>query len=252
MLIKVKSLKGYKLHGRDGEIGHVDELYFDDKHWAIRYLIAETGNWLTGKQVLISPYALFAVNTDEENIAVNLTKKQIEECPSLDTDKPVSRQYEDDYYKYYGWPIYWDGPYMWGPSPSIVRDHEKWAQFSKSDKVWDPHLRSSYEVSGYYIQAEDGEIGHVEDFVIDDETWAIRYLIIDTENWLPGKKVLVSPQWINEISWSESKVFINLTREIIMQSPEYSDDSLLTRDYETGLFRHYNRKGYWINELGKR
>ena len=88
----------------------------------------------------------------------------------------------------------------------------------------------------------DGEIGHVEDFIIDDETWAIRYLIVDTHNWWPGKKVLVSPQWIERVSWGERKVFVNLSREAIKQSPEYTDESLLTRDYEIGLHRHYNRQ----------
>ena len=118
----------------------------------------------------------------------------------------------------------------------------------KSEKAWDPHLRSTHDVSGYHIQATDGEIGHVEDFIIDDETWAIRYLIIDTRNWWPGKKVLISPQWIERVSWSESKVFVNLSRETIKQSPEYTEESLLTRDYETGLHRHYNRQGYWVDE----
>jgi hypothetical protein len=103
-------------------------------------------------------------------------------------------------------------------------------------------------VSGHYVQATDGEIGHVEDFIIDDETWAIRYLIIDTRNWWPGKKVLISPQWIERVSWNESKVFVDLSREVIKKSPEYPEEFLPTRDYETGLHRHYNRQGYWVNE----
>ena len=223
MLNKAKTLRSYKLHSLDGEIGKVNEFYFDDHHWMIRYLIADTGNWLTGRQVLISPHALVAVNKEEQDITINLTKKQIEDSPSLDNDKPVSRQFEEAYYGYYEWPMYWD------------------SQF-------DPHLRSTYDVSSYDIQATDGEIGHVEDFIIDDETWTIRYLIIDTRNWWPGKKVLVSPRWIESVSWNETKVFVNLLRETIKQSPEYTEASLLTRDYETGLHRHYNRQGYWVDE----
>ena len=138
--------------------------------------------------------------------------------------------------------------HMWGVYPYIVRDPEKWRESTKGEKAWDPHLRSTHDVSGYHIQAADGEIGHVEDFIIDDETWAIRYLVIDTRNWWPGKKVLVSPQWIERVSWDESKVFVNLSRETIKQSPEYTEESLLTRDYETGLHRHYNRQGYWVDE----
>jgi hypothetical protein len=249
MLSTARTLKGYKLDSLDGDIGKVKEFYFDDQYWTIRYLVADTGNWLAGKQVLISPYALVAVVKDEEHISVDLTKKQIEKSPSLDTDKPVSRQFEEDYYGYYGWPSYWGGPDRWGSYPYIEREREKWKEVRQGQKMWDPHLRSTRHVSGYHIQALDGEVGHVEDFIIDDETWSIRYLIVGTRNWWPGKKVLVSPQWIERVSWTESKVFLNLSRETIKQSPEYTDDSLLTRDYETGLHRHYGRKGYWVDEV---
>jgi len=254
MLNKVKTLEGYKLDSLDGEIGKVKEFYFDDRHWTIRYLVAETGTWLADRQVLISPYALVAVNNEERNIAIDLTKKQIEDSPSLDSDKPVSRQFEEAYYGFYGLPVYWGGPYMWGAYPYFVRDREardreQWKAPVQGKKAWDPHLRSTYGVSGHHIQALDGELGHVQDFIIDDETWAIRYLIIDTHNWWPGKKVLVSPQWIERVSWGERKVFVNLSRETIKQSPEYTEESLLTRDYETELHRHYKRQGYWIDEL---
>jgi hypothetical protein len=248
MLSKVKKITGYRLDGFDGEIGSIREFYFDDRHWAIRYLVADTGNWLPGRLVLISPHALVAVNEKEQNIEINLTKKQIENSPSLDSDKPVSQQFEEAYYGYYDWPMYWDGPYMWGGYPHIERDREKWKRSTKGEKAWDPHLRSTHEVTGYHIQAADGEIGHVEDFIIEDETWAIRYLIIDTRNWWTGTKVLVSPKWIERVSWSEAKVFVNLSRESIRQSPEYTEESLLTRDYESRLHRHYNRQGYWDDE----
>jgi sporulation protein YlmC with PRC-barrel domain len=136
---------------------------------------------------------------------------------------------------------------MWGYFPNIVRDNKKWGDIKKGEESWDPYLRSTHEVTGYNIQAADGEVGHVEDFIIDDETWAIRYLIVDTRNWLPGKKILLSPFWIERVSWSESKVFVNLPMEKIKESPEYTEESLLTREYETGLHKHYNRKGYWVD-----
>ena len=248
MLIKAKTLKGYKLDGRDGGIGTVKEFYFDDRHWTIRYLVADTGNWLTGRQVLISPYALRAMNRKEQHIAVDLIQKQIEDSPSLDSDKPISRRFEQAYYGYFGWPIYWSGRYAWGSSPNLVPDCEKWEKSVKGEKAWEFHLRSTLDVSGHHIEAADGEIGHVEDFLIDDQTWAIRYLIVNTRNWWPGKKVLVSPRWIERVSWSESKVFVNLSRETIKQSPEYTEESLPTRDYETALHRHYDRQGYWVDE----
>ena len=246
MLNKAKTLKGYKLDSLDGEFGEVKEFYFDDRHWTIRYLVANTGGWLTGRQVLISPYALVAASKAEQHVAVDLTKKQIEDSPALGTDKPVSRQFEESYYGYYGYPMYWGGPFSWGPYPYPMRDREQWKQTSQSENAWDPHLRSTDAVSGYDIQASDGEIGHVEDFVIDDETWAIRYLVIATRNWWPGKKVLVAPQWIERVDWSESKVFVNLSREAIKQSPEYTAEALITRDYEAGLYGHYGSEGYWI------
>ena len=246
MLINVKALEGFTLDSRDGDIGKVREFYFDDQHWTIRYLVADTGNWLSGRRVLISPYALVAVRRDEQQLVIDLTRQQIEGSPSLDTDKPVSRQFEETYYGYYGWPMYWDGPHPWGAYPYIVRDREKWGNPAQKEKGWDPHLRSTLGVTGHYIQASDGEVGHVEDFIIDDETWAIRYLIVNTRNWWPGKKVLLSPHWIERVSWRESKVFVNLLLETIKQSPEYSDESLLTRDYETRLHQHYNRREYWL------
>jgi sporulation protein YlmC with PRC-barrel domain len=201
-------------------------------------------------QVLISPYALGPVLRGEQSIVVNLTKKQIENSPPLSSNKPVSRQFEESYYMYYGWPMYWNGPYAWGsyPYPYLSQSTEDLAKEISDEKAWDPHLCSAHDVAGYHVQASDGEIGHVDDFVIDDKTWTIRYLIIDTQNWWPGKKVLISPKWIDPISWSDSKIFVKLTRESIQESPEYTGPAMLTREYENSLHKHYNREGYWSDE----
>jgi hypothetical protein len=247
MLRLAKDLKGYKLSARDGDIGKAEEFYFDDRSWAVRYLIADTGGWLGGRQVLISPYALDPARKDDHVIPVDLTKKQIENSPSLLTDKPVSRQYEFQYYSFYGWPAYWDGPLMWGNSAYPLRQG-RWSATTRHKKSDDPHLRSTKDVTSRTIQAQDGEIGHVSDFVVDDEDWAIRYLIVDTHNWWPGKKVLISTQWIERISWEESKVFINLSRDAIKGSPEYTEEALITRGYEEELHRHYLRDRYWHTE----
>jgi hypothetical protein len=140
-------------------------------------------------QVLISPYALVAVGKEKQHILIDLTKKQIEDSPSLNSDKPVSRQFEESYYRCYGWPMYWKGPFIWGYYPNIVRDHGKWREklneaTQAENSNLGPHLLSTHDVSGH----QNGEIGHVEDFIIDDKTWTIRYLIIDTKNWWPGKR----------------------------------------------------------------
>jgi hypothetical protein len=247
MLQLAGDLRGYKLIARDGEIGKAEEFYFDDRSWAVRYLIADTGGWLNGRQVLISPYSLDPARQNDQVIPVDLTKKQIENSPSLDTHKPVSRQYEILYYSFYGWPAYWGGPYMWGDSAYPQRQG-RWSGAPRHKKDDDPHLRSTNDVTGRTIQALDGEIGHVSDFVVDDEDWAIRYLIVDTRNWWPGKKVLISTEWIERISWEESKVFTNLTREAVKGSPEYTEGALIPRAYEEELHRHYLREMYWHRE----
>jgi uncharacterized protein YrrD len=245
MLDKAKILKGFKLHAKDGEIGSVEEFYFDDKHWTVRYLVVDTGNWLMGREVLISPYAVTSVDRDLKTISVNLTKKQIEDSPLIESHKPVSRQFEDSYYAYYGWPSYWDGPYAWGSYSyaSEARDH--WDRVRRNEENGDRNLRSTKDVTGHHIQASDGEIGHIEDFIIDDDSWTIRYLVVDTQNWWPGKTVLISPLWIESISWIEAKVFILMSKEDVRKSPEYNETALLERGYEELLHRHYNRDGYW-------
>jgi hypothetical protein len=249
MLIKAKALKGYTLRSLDGDIGSAREFLFDDRFWAVRYFVANTAGWLSSRKVLISPFSLNSVNNSDEKVSVQLTKKQIEDSPSINTDEPVSRQFEGVYNLYYGYPYYWGGSYMWGAYPYIVRDRTRGGASTSEEMEWDRHLRSTHEVSGYHLLALDGEIGHVDDFIIDDETWAIRYLVVATKNWWPGKKVLISPKWIESVSWDAREVVIGLTRENIKAAPEYTDESLLTRDYETGLHGHYNREGYWVDEL---
>ena len=230
MLIKAKTLTDYKLHSLNGEIGKIKEFYFDDHFWTIRYLIVDTENWFKDKQVLISPYALGFVDKDKQYITIELTQKQIEASPSLDSDKPVSRQFEETYHNYYGLPIYWSESYMLREIVKIEDDNKGKRKPSGVQKALDPHLRSTHDACGRNLQATDGEIGHIEDFIIDDETWAIRYVIIDTGKWWPGKKILVSPQWIEQVSWSESTVFVNLPREAINQSPEFTEESLITHE----------------------
>ena len=245
MLRQTKDLNGYKLGARDGEIGMVQEFYFDDQTWTVRYLVADTGSWLSGRQILISPYALSPATIGKEVIPVDLTKKQIEDSPSLETHKPVSRQYELQYYPYYGWPAYWEGAEMLGSAPMPLSAGGGLPNVPVQAENNDPHLRSTKDVTGHTIQARDGEIGHVEDFVVDDETWAIRYLIVGTKNWWPGRKVLISTRWVDRISWEDSKVFVDLTRETIQLSPEYTEQSLISREYETALHDYYKRGVYW-------
>jgi hypothetical protein len=252
LLREAKAFKHFKLRARDGDIGKAEEFYFDDKYWVVRYLVADTGSWLSDRQVLISPYALGQADDAERVLPVRLTKKQIEDSPPLISHQPVSRQYELDYYAYYQWPYYGYGPYSWGFNPYLVRDGALEGIINR-EQNWDPHLRSTRDATGHHIQAQDGELGHVADFIIDDESWAIRYLVVDTKNWWPGKHVLVAPGWIERISWEDGKVFVNLSREDMKRSPAYPPSAhALDRDYEVTLYRHYNRNGYWTDELTTR
>ncbi len=245
MLCLAKTLNGYTLEALNGEIGTVKEFYFDDLCWTIRYLVAATGTWLATRQVLIPPHVLRSIVPEDRRIIVGLTTQQIEDSPPIDHDKPVSRQFETAYHGFYGWPLYWYGVNAWGALTNPALDT---TAPPLVDKAWDAHLRSTRTVSHYHLQASDGAIGHVEDFVIDDETWSIRYLIIDTGSWLAGRRILLAPQWITRVSWPESKIHVALTRAAIQASPAYTEAALLTRAYETGLHGHYGRPGYWIDE----
>lgn len=256
MLRSADELKGLAITATDGAIGEIDQFYFDDEDWAVRYLVANTGTWSEDRQVLISPFSIEKVDLPGNQLFVNLTMKQVLDSPDIDTHKPVSRQHEADYLNYYGYPLYWGGPYLWGSEmhpagvlamPAIAQEAAvlEAAVARAPEDSGDIHLRSTAEVRGYRIQAIDGEIGHVEDFVIEDDSWAIRYVVVDTRNWWPGGNVLVSPQWVTNVDWAERKVFINLTKEAIKSSPAYDKSRLISRDYESALYGHYQKSGYW-------
>jgi hypothetical protein len=255
MLTNSSHLKGFAIRATDGELGTVDHLYFDDDSWAIRYLVVDPDGWGGGRQVLISPISILNADWQAKRIDVSLTKKQVENSPDIDTHQPVSRQHESAFMGYYGYPYYWGGPNLWGPDyyPSDLAltkiELEQASANSIADESPDSHLRSTQAVEGYYIEASDGEIGHVAGFVIDDRAWAIRYIEVATRNWWPGKKVLVSPSWIGRVSWEESKVYVGLTRQAIQDGPAYNESAPINRQYETQLYLHYGLPPYWQHEV---
>ena len=227
MLRSIRQLYGKKLGASDGDIGHVKDFYFSDQHWVVRYVIADTGSWLPGRMVLISPHAFGNIYQDRDSLLVNLTRKQIENSPAIESHKPVSRQYEEEYYRYYGWPAYWDGERMWGMGgfpvtpPTRPTPSKRTSRGSRSHDDDDPHLRSTQGLSGYHIQTGEGALGHVTDFIIDDKSWAIRHLVVETGHWYSGKAIVISPKHIDRISYEESKVFVNVTKEAILGAKEY-------------------------------
>lgn len=223
MLRSVKSLKGMPIQALDGPIGSVSDFYFDDQLWTIRYLVVDTGHWLSDRKVLILPAAIGALPGGTRVFPVLLTKKQIEESPETHVDLPVYRQREISLAQHSGWTSSWAGQVAVVGAPSGAYLPLKTASESdiKRGKP-DPHLRSANEVIGYHIQARDGAVGHVEDFVIDDEVWAIRHMVVDTRNWLPGKKVLIAPAWVSRVRWSDRRVRVDLICDVIKGSPEYN------------------------------
>lgn len=235
MLHDITELYGHTLAASDGDIGKVQDFYFDDKTWLLRYLVADTGSWLTGRQVLLSPHALGALDRDTNSLHVGLSKKQIESSPSIDSHRPVSRQYEIAYYRYYGWPAYWDGNAMPGaagyPTELLPLDDE--ADASRENQRNDHHLRSTRAIKGYRIQAIDGEIGFVTGFMIDDQSWAIREIIAETGQWHMGKEILISPRHIDRISYRESKVFVSLTTADIKRTAEHHLAKVHAGDHES-------------------
>lgn len=248
MLRSANILRGYALRARDGDIGKVDDFLFDDHSWAVRYLVVDTGNWLTGRKVLVLPAALDVPDWKTEVLTVKVTKQQIEDSPPLAADKPVSRQKEAELYRYYGWPIYWGlGTTSFYSATEQARLAEATAEAEEKEMASkDPNLRSMKEVVGYHIRATDGEIGHVEDFIVDDENWIIRYMVVDTRNWLPGRHVLVAPTWIENVAWDMRQVSVDLKRETIQHSPEFDPSLPVNREYEIRLYDYYGRPQYWV------
>lgn len=229
MLLSIKQLLGNKLGASDGDIGHVKDLYFDDQNWAVRYVIVDTGTWLPGRQVLISPYAFGDLHQAEKILRVNLTRKKIEDSPAIETHQPVTRQHEEEYHRYYGWPDYWRGGGIWGmsgfpilPAPPKTSPGKPASGIDSQGKPADAHLRSAQAVIGYHIKASDGIIGHVCDFMMDDQSWAIRQLVVKTGHRFTGKEVRIPTRNVDRISYPDSTVFVNLTREAVEQSPANS------------------------------
>ena len=248
MLYRMEKLLGMSIGASNGQLGKVTDIYFDDRRWAVRYLVVETGDWLMGRKVLISPMAVELIDWNEKLVRVRLSQQQVKGSPDIDTAKPVSRQHELSLLDYYGYPDYWTGTLLWGATPvpdisGVLLPQALPAAAAHSHL--DPHLRSLKEVIGYHLQATDASIGHLEDFLIDNGSWALRYVVVDTANWWLGMHVVIPPQWIQRLDWENEMVHVDVSRETVKRAPEYDPDIELVREYEAALFGHYQRPGYW-------
>jgi hypothetical protein len=261
MLRSIKELEGYSVNATDGDVGHVNDCYFDDESWVIRYFVVGTGDWLKSRRVLISPLSIGHPTWSGSTIPLSISREQVKNSPDIDTDKPVSRQHEIRYFGYYGYPYYWGGTGLWGDAAypgtlvtgigydGIDGEYASLRANAASEnggrRPLDQHLRSCNVVSKYRVHASDGDLGHVEGLLVDERTWSIRYMIVGTSNWWIGHSVLISPEWIDGVSWINEKVSIDLTREAIKDAPLYDPDVHLSRDYESVIYKHYGRTGYW-------
>jgi sporulation protein YlmC with PRC-barrel domain len=223
-MLALAEIQGCHIHALDGELGRVDDLLFDDENWTIRYVVVNTGRWLLGRRVLISPHSIHDVDPGSGELRVNLTMEQVEHSPSLSLHEPVTRRFETEFLGYYGWPYYWLAPYVNEhgaisdpPPPDLTPGYPE-----------DVHLQSVRDVRGYHIHAADDHIGHVEDFLVDETTWDIRSLVVDTRNWLPGREVLVAQGWISDVRWAERAVTVDLTRSQIEHGPPFNPGRMAT------------------------
>jgi uncharacterized protein YrrD len=250
MLYSVRQLDGKTLAASDGEIGHAREVYLDDQRWVIRHVVAQTGVWLFGRKVLISPHSIVRIDAEGGRLEVALTQQQIKDAPDIDTDKPVSRQRETSYYDYYGYPYYWGGPGLWGLSAypmaaAVAPTHDAGVDRVAEEaaaaerRSADPHLRSSKEITGYNVEASDGSIGHLEDFLFDERSWQVRYVVVDTRTWLPGRHVLVPPQWITDIDFNERRATVKVPRAAVEASPPYEPRARLPEEDVSDVQRHF-------------
>jgi uncharacterized protein YrrD len=251
MLRSIKDLEKCTIGATDGAIGNVQDLFFDDHHWVIRYLVVKAGDWFLSRKVLISPWSILDGASAVDVVPTSLTREQIKNSPSVDTDQPVSRRYEKTYYNYYGYPYYWGGGGLWGgysypmmmmPSLSQKSGEQEMAREQRDQQG--QHLRSCNAVSGYRLHASDGEIGHVSGYLIDEKSWAIRFLIVETSHWWSGHQVLVASEWITNVDWAGSSVTTDLSRQAVKDSPPYDPQRLPDVAGEQSLYNHYRRSAY--------
>jgi uncharacterized protein YrrD len=256
MLLKASSLNGLTLAARDGEIGSVSDLLFEDDTWRVRWLVVETGHWLSRHSVLLPASHVGTLSSGASAVPVDVSMSQVENSPGAGTDLPVSRQLESEMYNHFGWPPYWTGasasylppmgaagvayPFA-GALPGTADPASTPAAQTEgaSSRSGDPHLRSASEVTGYYVYATDGDLGHVDDLLIDGQDWVLRYLIVDTGRWWPGRKVLVARDWISGIVWTDEAVRVARTREQIRNAPEYDPDRPVDSAYEAELHSYH-------------
>jgi hypothetical protein len=245
MLRSTKQFEQYTVAASDGLCGQVRDLYFDDHSWVVRYLVVDLAGHEERRRILMSPHAILDADWEEKSFRVAMTQAEVRRSAEVETAKPVSRQREMGYYGYDEYGKHWGGGGLWGAGfyPDILQ--AGLATREEEQTRDDPHLRSANTVARYYVHASDGDIGHVSGFLIDDHSWAIRYVLVDTSNWWLGHEVIIAPEWIEDVDWAECIVSVDLSRQAVKDSPSYASERTLEREQELCTHRHYGRDGYW-------
>ena len=235
----LKELYGHKLTASDGDIGEVKDFCFDDRTWAIRYLVADTGRWLTGRLLLLSPHSFGKLDHYENTLYVKLHKKQIESSPVLEPPQPVSRQYEIECCRYFGWPAYWESGSIGKvrSNPANIPPQRNEGPVQPLLRRDDTPLQSTQGVTGYRIQTTDGEIGSVSGFKVDDRSWMIRELVVEAGHWYLGKEILIPTTRISRINGEDSSVSVALTKADIQRTAENHVVQAGTGNHGTEMFR---------------
>ncbi|MFO7973337.1 MAG: PRC-barrel domain-containing protein [Candidatus Hydrogenedentota bacterium] len=241
MLRSAKSIVGFQLECLDGTLGAVKDLYFHDDVWAIRYVVVDPQPLLPGRKVLIPPAELQKPEWSGSSLPVNLTREQVETSPPIEAHRPVSRQEEAELHRFFQWIPYW-GPAGTASQPLAVPLEEKEEENpAEATREGDARLRSFDEVSSYGVSALDGEVGHIEDMILDDDAWLFQMFVVDTRNWLPGKHVVLDTEWIGRIDHTEKMVVVDLKRDVIKDAPEYDPADPINEEYERRLYDYYGR-----------
>jgi hypothetical protein len=252
MLRSLKDLEHYSLVATDGETGTVVDFLLDDELWTIRYLVAAANVATGARDVLIPPISFRAADRVTRRFRLALTRDKVRASPGIDTNQPVSRQHEIEHHRYFGYPRYWGGFGVWGlgANPAVHADGRRDgvpAVLAGVDggRGGDRHLRSASEARGYHVEGLDESIGRIADFIVDDATWEVRYLVVDTGSWSFGRKVLVEPRWALRVSWAEGRIYFGLSRQAIRNSPTWDGTDAVDRRYEVQLHDYYGRPAYW-------
>lgn len=231
MMVSYKQIKHFSIHATDSDIGGVRDVLFDDNSFVVRYLVADTNTWLPlSRKVVLSPISVTAIKHEEGIVEISMSSQMLKDSPSIDEHKPVSREYEETLFRYFGYGYYWIGPGAWGDfaHPTHLADPEAAAlERQEMSQVSENHLRACGEINGYEVATTEDNVGHICDFVFDTKVWSIQLLVVDTHNWLPGgKKLALLPCDVEKIDWSSHNVRVKLSKEALMARPEVDMDRL--------------------------